>query len=337
MQESEALRESEENYRHLIENSHDIIYKLSSEGMFTFVSPSWTVLLGHPINQVEGKAFMPFIHPDDLPACTAWMGKVLSTGLRQTGIEYRVRHVDGSWRWHSSSAVPLKDKSGVIVGFEGIASDIHEHKEAEEQIKRLLVEKELLLREVHHRIKNNMNTMMSLLSLQSRTMRDPLAMAALEDAGARLRSMATLYDKLYRSENFKEISARDYLPSLMKEIMEVFPGSAKVRVETQIADFVFHVKELASLGILVNEILTNTMKYAFAGRAQGLVRVTASNEENRVTVTVEDDGVGIPESVDIDNSTGFGLMLVGTLAKQMNGTIRIERGCGTKFVLEFER
>jgi diguanylate cyclase (GGDEF)-like protein/PAS domain S-box-containing protein len=130
-----TLRESEEKYRFLIENSHDIIYMLTSDGQFTFVSPAWTTLLGHPVNQVVGKSFQLFVHPDDLPGCMAWLQKVIVTGQRQEGIEYRVRHINGSWYWHTSSAVPIRNESGAIIGFEGTARDITERKVAEDALK----------------------------------------------------------------------------------------------------------------------------------------------------------------------------------------------------------
>ena len=131
MKAREALRASEIKYRDLIENSHDIIYKITAEGKFTFVSPAWTVLLGHPTEQVVGQSFQQFVHPEDVPACLIWVKKVIESGQRQAGIEYRVRHSDGSWYWHTSSAVPFRDASGAVMGFDGIARDITERKRAE--------------------------------------------------------------------------------------------------------------------------------------------------------------------------------------------------------------
>ena len=133
----ELLRQSEEKFRLLIENSHDIIYTLTPEGVFTFVSPSWTTLLGHPVNQVAGHPFQPFVHPDDLPGCLVWLQKVIETGQRQEGIEYRVRHIDGSWRWHTSSAVPLRDKDGTVIGFEGTARDITERRQMVQKLEEM--------------------------------------------------------------------------------------------------------------------------------------------------------------------------------------------------------
>ncbi len=131
----EELRASERQHRLLIQNSHDIIYTLTREGIFTFVSPSWTELLGHPTSQVEGQSFEPFIHPDDIPGCLAWLQEVLKTGKRLEGIEYRVRHLDGRWFWHTSSAVPMLDGTGTVIGFEGTARDITERKKAEGGLK----------------------------------------------------------------------------------------------------------------------------------------------------------------------------------------------------------
>jgi len=130
----DALRKSEEKYRLLIENSHDIIYTLTPEGIFTFVSPSWTTLLGHPVNQVMGKSFRQFVHPDDSLGCMKILKETIEDETRQQNIEYRVQHADGSWHWHISKSVPLHDETGNIIGFEGIASDITERKRAEERL-----------------------------------------------------------------------------------------------------------------------------------------------------------------------------------------------------------
>ena len=127
----DALQESEENYRYLIDNIHDIVYKINAGGIFTFVSPSWSLLLGHAEDQVVGKSFQLFVHPEDIPDCMAFLQKVMETGERQEGVEYRVKHADGSLVWHTSSATPMRDESGTTIGFLGTARDITERKKAE--------------------------------------------------------------------------------------------------------------------------------------------------------------------------------------------------------------
>ena len=126
-----ALQKSEANYRRLIENIHDIIYTLDINGVFTFISPSWTAILGHPMDQVIGKSFREFVHPQDVAKCMEALQQMIATGQRQEGVEYRIRHADGAWRWHISSGAPLKDGTGRLIDFEGIARDITERKQIE--------------------------------------------------------------------------------------------------------------------------------------------------------------------------------------------------------------
>jgi len=207
---------------------------------------------------------------------------------------------------------------------------------AEERIKGLLSEKDILLREVHHRIKNNMSTMMGLLSLQARRMQDKTAANALMEARGRLHSMGTLYDKLYRSESISEISIGEYLPALVEEIIDIFPLRKSVKVEMKLDSFMLPVKIVSPMGIIVNELITNAIKYAFTEGSEGVITVSASKSDGHATIVVSDNGKGIPEYIDIKSSSGFGLMLVGLLVEQLGGVMRIERQGGSKFILEFD-
>jgi len=148
--------------------------------------------------------------------------------------------------------------------------------------------------------------------------------------------MTMLYDKLYLSAGFTEIAASDYLPDLVDEIIGNFPNAQNVAVEKNIDDFIINAKYLQPLGIIINELLTNTMKYAFVNKGNGFISVSAKNTGRHVAITIQDDGNGIPESIPFENSTGFGLQLVQALTQQLQGSIRMERGNGTKFILEFE-
>jgi len=206
----------------------------------------------------------------------------------------------------------------------------------DEKIKTLLTEKELLLKEVHHRIKNNMNTVAGILSLQIDTLKEPTAISALNDARSRVQSMMLLYDKLYRSDDLKEISFKEYVSPLVDEIVGNFPNKAIVKIEKNIDDnIMMDPKKMSHLGLIINELLTNIMKYAFASRNNGLIKISALKKDNHTTISVQDNGVGIPESIDVGTSNGFGLQLVYMMTKQLQGTIKIERNSGTKFILEF--
>jgi PAS domain S-box-containing protein len=134
-----ALRESEEKHRLLIENSHDIIYTLTADAVFTFVSAAWTALLGHVEAQVVGQPLARFVHPDDLPGLLSFLEGAGKTAEREESVEYRVQDLYGSWFWHTSSAVPLRDEDGAVAGFEGIARDITAQKQAEDAIERFRV------------------------------------------------------------------------------------------------------------------------------------------------------------------------------------------------------
>lgn len=130
-----AIEESEERFRSFVENANDIVYSLTPEGIFTYVSPNWKEIVGHDVYEVVGRPFEPLVHPDDVQACRDFLGRVLSSGEKQHGVEYRVRNKDGSWRWHSSNASPLRNAGGEIVSYLGIARDITDKKEAEQALR----------------------------------------------------------------------------------------------------------------------------------------------------------------------------------------------------------
>ncbi|MEE9501509.1 MAG: PAS domain S-box protein [Candidatus Aminicenantaceae bacterium] len=131
-----ALRESEERFRSYVEKANDIIYALTPEGIFSYVSPNWTEILGHDVTEVQGKSFVLFVHPDDLEACSDFFQKVMIHGQKQSGIEYRVKHKNGKWRWHTSSASPLKDDKGNVLSYIGIAHDITQMKEVMDDLEK---------------------------------------------------------------------------------------------------------------------------------------------------------------------------------------------------------
>jgi PAS domain S-box-containing protein len=159
------LSESEAKYRHLIENTHDIIYSLTPEGLFTYVSPAWTILVGRPVTDIEGHLITEVVHPDDQPACFAFLQKVLETGQRQEGVEYRVQHISGEWRWHTSSATPAKNTDGLVTGYEGIGRDITERKRAE--ARELLVKDVLTVLNRPNNIKSIIRDILLLIKQQT--------------------------------------------------------------------------------------------------------------------------------------------------------------------------
>ncbi len=269
----------------------------------------------------------------DNPADRQEVVKALLAEGKITGKEYTFRMKDQSIviGEYSAFIITIGGEKHILVTI----LDITGRKRVEEKIRALLSEKELLLREVHHRIKNNMGTMISLLSLQAGMLKEQDTVNALLEARGRIQSMSVLYDTLYQTENVRQMSIGHYLVPLVERIVSLFPISAAVTIEKQIENFALEVKTLLSLGIIVNELVTNAMKYAFAGRESGVITVSTSKKENRATLVIGDNGTGIPESIDIEHSAGFGLSLVGILMKQINGTVAIERSGGTRFVITF--
>jgi two-component sensor histidine kinase len=206
-----------------------------------------------------------------------------------------------------------------------------EQKRANNEISRLLEEKELLLREVHHRVKNNMGTVMSLLSLQSRAEAAPGVAAALLDARSRIQSMMMVYDRLYRSADFRNVSLPEYLNPLIDEIIASYTISARVTVERHIDEIQLHAEKLFPVGIILNELLTNAMKYAFAGRLKGRIDVSVTRNDVEILMVVHDDGPGLSDPALSGESDGFGLKLVRMMIEYAKGSIDIENDNGARF------
>jgi PAS domain S-box-containing protein len=313
----------------------------------TVFNERWAEILGYKLEEISPVSidtWMRFAHPDDLKASDELLEKHFRGELDYYEFEARMKHKDDRWVWvFDRGKVTSWTEDGKPLMMFGTHQDITERKQADEKIKSLLAEKEIILKEVHHRIKNNMNTTYGLLSLQAGRLKEPIAIAALEDAGSRVQCMAILYDKLYRSTDVQAISVLNYIPSLVDEILANFPNGNLVKVEKDVSDFVLDVKRLQPIGIIINELLTNIMKYAFIGRTNGIIIIEASlkpapnGNGHFFSFVIADNGNGMPESINFDNSTGFGLELIRLMTKQLKGNIRIERENGTKVVLEFNK
>jgi two-component sensor histidine kinase/CheY-like chemotaxis protein len=234
--------------------------------------------------------------------------------------------------WFMANITPLDEGSVVWV-----ARDISKQKAAEMKADRLLKEKELLLREMHHRIKNNMATIASMLNLQASMIGESEASAALLEARSRVHGMMELYQRLYGSGDFHSVDAAGYLRSLLGEIESSFIFHHRIQIESDLEEIRIDAKILFPLGIIVNELVINSIKYAFPpGHEEGQISLVLRREsETRIFLSIADNGIGMDPAIDPESSSGFGLTLVSTLAKQLGARREVSRVGGTRFSFSF--
>ena len=316
----------------LISSLPGVFYRINSKSQLLGWNRNLELLVGHLGIELAKLNVLDIIHPDDKETITNAISSVFTDGQAETG--GRIISSSGEYRNFF-----LVGKKWSVEGEEfllGTGIDVTEFKLAAENVQKLLYEKEMILKEVYHRVKNNMNTIYSLLSIQANTLEESENRSILLDSASRVQSMMLLYDKLYRSDSNGTILLKEYLPSLINEIIQVYPQSSFIEMKTEIDSIVLNAKIVSTLGILINEFITNAIKYAFVGRKNGMILIRVFREEEFITLIFQDDGVGIQENISFDDSTGFGLNLIGILTKQLKGTIRIERENGTRFILRFQ-
>ena len=333
-----ALQQNNQKWEAIITASPDGIGMISLDGKLQLMSDKLLVMYGYSVEQKDeiiGKTAFDFIDPSNHKMLFDNMHKLLAGKKDFNVSEYLAVKKDNSKFYVELSSSVLFDSKGDPESILFVERDITERKQAEEEIKRQLAEKEILLKEVHHRIKNNIASIGGLLSLHVQSATNPEATAVLQDAIGRVNSMRVLYDKLLLSEDYKDVSVKNYLSDLIDTVIAIFPNKAKIKIDKRIADFQLDPKRLFPLGIIINELLTNIMKYAFTNRDTGLIKISLTNVDNRVALTIQDNGIGLPDGFDINVPEGFGIKLVKMLSQQLGGSFSMEKHAGTLCIVEF--
>ncbi len=252
-------------------------------------------------------------------------------------LEFEIRPPGGaSPKTIISRAELVKDSQGRPLRVRGVFQDITERKKIEETISKQLAEKEVLLKEVHHRIKNNIATVESLLNLQIHSSADKAALSVLQEAAGRVAGMRKLYDYLLISEGYRDISVKMYLEDLVDTVLTLFPVNIPLTVKKLIDDIYIDERYIFPLGVIINELLTNIMKYAFSGRNAGSIQIVFKQTGRSLSLSVCDDGIGLPPGFDKEASSGLGLMLVSMLSGQLQGRFSLEDRNGTRGSVVFD-
>ena len=231
---------------------------------------------------------------------------------------------------------PIKDLNNQVIEVSGIGFDITENKINEEKITQSLKEKDVLLKEVHHRVKNNMQVISSILNLQSSYVKDTYALNLLKECQNRIKSMAFIHESLYQTKNFESVNFSEYVTTLSKNLVHTYSiNTKKIKLILTLDKLYLSLDASIPCGLIINEIISNSLKYAFPDNRDGIIFVNLAVVKNKVSIEVGDNGIGIPDSVDVKNTQTLGLQLVDTLVEQINGTIKLIRKKGTIFSIEF--
>lgn len=335
----EKIRESERRLNTLIGNLPGMVYRCKNEPDWPmeFVSPGAVKLTGYSPEAfyTSHSLYSDLIHPEDLQMVWNTVQKAVHQ-KKLFSLEYRIIDINHNEKWVHEQGQGVFSEKGEIVALEGFVRDITSRKMAYMEIEALLEEKEILLREVHHRTKNNMTTMASLLSLQEKQLDDEKAASALNDAKNRIKTMVSVYDKLFRSDNFREISSLFYLNDLIQKVNASFENPEKITIHKNIEDLSLDSNILFTVGLIVNELLTNSGKYAFPDGQAGEITIHFfKHDTNTLSLHYSDNGVGFTPEVLHKRAGGFGLKLVNLLVSQLKGSINLQGERGIQCVISF--
>ncbi len=280
------------------------------------------------------EAFLSAVHPEDRKAVDDAYSGSLRDGRDIYEIEHRVvRKGTGEIRYVHEKCEHIRDKSGRIIKSIGMVQDITEVRVAEEIIKKSLAEKDLLLKEIHHRVKNNLQLISSLLHLEAMSPRGAGTPEIFRESQNRIKSICLVHEILYSTKDFSAISADSYVRELVKRIADTYDTS-KISIKFDISETFFKINTAIPCGLILNELVTNAIKYAFPDR-KGTIRVCLCTNGDGNELTVSDDGIGMPRDFDIGNTKSLGLKLVKSLTEQLEGKMEISCKKGTAFKITF--
>jgi PAS domain S-box-containing protein len=263
--------------------------------------------------------------------------RVAETGRPVKDIRLAIVHDDGQMVRISINAAPLFTQEGSFDGVVSAFMDVTKQYENEKRIKRNIEEKEVMLREIHHRVRNNLNVIVSLLNLQEDEISSPEeALQAFTDSKNRIYSIALVHDQLYRSSDFAHIEFKTYIENLVGNIAFSLGMNEKVRLDIRVEEIHVAVDKSIPLAIILNELLSNSYRHAFPGTRKGSITLHLTHKPSKKCVLIySDDGVGLPEEVDIENPSTVGFQIIQSLVSQLEGKLSVERTVGTTFTLEF--
>ena len=244
----------------------------------------------------------------------------------------------GKERWIELFINPIFDIEGKVIEISLVAHDITDKKNTDNQIKDSLKEKEVLLKEIHHRVKNNLQVISSILNLQSSFVSDERTLEILEESRNRIHSMATIHENLYLTTNFSSIDFASYLQNLTTKLISSYHvAPITINLRTELTSINLLLDQAIPCGLLVNELITNAIKYAFVNRSEGEILIGLKENQGIIELKIEDNGVGLPSNFEIFKSNSLGLQLVSTLVEQLDGEINILNEKGTKYLITFEK
>lgn len=330
-----ALKKSENMLQAIIDAEPECVKLIDIDANLIFMNRAGLDMIEvESLDDVKGKCVCPIVTTecrDDFMALTrrVFSGESGTLTFGMVGFKGRRLVLE-------THAVPFRDETGRIIALLGVTRDVTSQKEAEQKIEQSLLEKEVLLREIHHRVKNNMAIISSLLKMQSAYVKDPEDKLMFMESQARIKSMALVHEKLYQAGDFANVDLDAYLSSLIKNIRMMFATKGNIITRIEANDVRLDIDVMIPCGLIINELVTNAFKYAFDGEGPYEVAVIFRKTlDGNISLTVADSGKGLPEGISLSNSDGLGLKLVDALCGQIKAEVSIDRSSGTAFHLTF--
>ena len=332
----DALKISEQYYKTIFENTGTATIIVEEDNLISLVNTEFEKLYGYNKADIEGKMeWKQFVDKKYLSTMEKYH-EARRINPSDAPRNYEFDFIDGNNTvkniFATVAIIPGTKKSLISL------QDVTERNIAENKLKSSLKDKDMLMREIHHRVKNNLQIISSLLNLQTQYIKDEYALDIFTDSQNRVRSMAIIHEKLYKSESMSKIDFGDYITDLVESLFYNHDvDESRIKLIKNMDKVYFNVDTAIPCGLIVNELITNCLKHAFPGNINGEVRIDLFKIDDKYVLNVKDNGVGFPDNIDYKNTESLGLQLVTSLVNQIDGTIELDNGLGSNFKIVFKQ
>ena len=339
---AETIKESENKFRNVLTNSQDILFKMNIKTKkYEYVSPALESMLGYDVEEfLEGGVdfILSNMHPEDKERIQKVVDEYQSINDREflPTLEYRLQDAEGNWKWVSNTRNLVRDENGEPDAIVGTVRDISVRKEQDQQIKKSLEEKELLLQEIHHRVKNNLSIISSLLELQKDGMSEQVQQI-LSASQLRIKSIAKVHEKLYKSTNLSDTPLDVYVTELAEEIGRTYHSNKQtIEMQIDVLPLSVSINQAIPIGLIVNELINNAFKHAFHGKEEGTIIISIQEDSDHLRLEVKSNGNVLDKNFDPQNSDSLGMTLIQVLVRRIDGTLAINQdGEWSSFTIHF--